>query len=612
MNANITAGTQPLDKTIWQKVNSRLLAKSIAELMHEQVAQPAVISEEENGKTLFLLSTDQVNTYYTFAGYKRQLDHWHIDAHSIQRHENGNTALATDAPLFFVELQKTFGITSFTLAHYVEELMHTLYADAFMHKRGRLKASELATANYQTVEHQMDGHPWVIVNKSRLGFNGEDYLLYAPETDQPVQLQWIAAHKSRAVFRSLDHIEESSFFEQELSAETIKAFEQTLTAQGVNAADYTFIPVHPWQWNNKLLMQYAGDIANKQLIPLGPGKDSYSPQQSIRTFYNTSHPKKHYVKTAISILSTGNIRGLSPKQMAIAPRVTDWVMNMLQQDAYLQSLGLVLLGEVATVSYMHPYYHAIVDPPYQYKEFLGVLWRESAEKYLQPGERILTMASLLYVDEEGNSLIGELVKRSGLTMDAWLQSYLQAYLKPLLQIYYQHSLCVTPHGENIILVLKNDVPVRIIIKDFVDDIVLTEEAKEKLPKELADGMIASSNKDNVPLFILLGVFDAFFRYLSNVLHTYAAHDENRFWQQVYDVILEYQSAHPGLTHKFEKYNLFTPEFKRFYINSVRLLGNAYEEKTSFVIPRKGGTLQNPLAHLRRQVFSETINVQAAL
>lgn len=612
MNLKPLTGTAPLDKTIWHKVNNRLLAKSIAELMHEQVAQPAIVAEDEDGRTHFLLLTDEASVYYTFAGYKRQLDYWYIEPDSIRRHSNDGPKLATDAPLFFIELQTTFGITAFTLAHYIEELLHTLYADAFMHTRGRLSAGELAAAGYQTVEHQMDGHPWVIVNKSRLGFNTEDHRLYAPEAHQPVQLYWIAAHKSRATFRSLDHIEEDSFFKEELSTETINTFEEVLTTHGVQAADYTFIPVHPWQWNNKLLVQYASDIAEKLLIPLGAGEDNYLPQQSIRTFYNTSHPHKHYVKTAISILSTGNIRGLSPKQMAIAPRVTNWVMNMLQEDNYLQSLGLVLLGEVATVSYTHPYYHAIADPPYQYKEFLGVLWRESAEKYLQPGERIITMASLLYVDDEGNSLVGELAKRSGLTIAAWLQAYLQVYLKPLLQIYYQHSLCVTPHGENIILVLKNDVPVRIIIKDFVDDIVLTEEAKEKLPKELAEGMIASSNKDNVPLFILLGVFDAFFRYLSNVLHTYAAYDEHSFWQQVYDIIIEYQSAHPALEHKFEKYNLFTPEFKRFYINSVRLLSNAYEEKTSFAIPRKGGTLQNPLAYIRQQALHETINVQAAL
>lgn len=597
------AGTQPLDTAIWQKVNNLLLAKSIAELMHEQVAIPAIVSEEQEGCTYFLLSADNPHIYYTFSGYQRQLDYWHIEAHSIQRHDNGLMALAIDAPLFFVELQKTFGISPFTLAHYIEELLHTLYADAYLHARGRYTAGELAAAGYQAVEHQMDGHPWVIVNKSRLGFNYDDYTQYAPEADKQIQLSWIAVHKSRATFRSLPHIEEQHFFEQELGRETVDVFNKIIADLSLNVADYTFMPVHPWQWNNKLLMQYATDIANRLLIPLGTGEDRYSPQQSIRTFYNASQPHKHYVKTAISILSTGNIRGLSPKQMAIAPRVTTWVMNMLQEDAYLQSLGLVLLGEVATVSYIHPYYHSIVDPPYQYKEFLGVLWRESAGKYLQPGERIITMASLLYVDDAGISFIGELVKRSGLDIEAWMQAYLQAYLKPLLQIYYQHSLCVTPHGENIILVLKNDVPVRIIIKDFVDDIVLTEEAKEKLPKDLAEGMIASSNKDNVPLFILLGVFDAFFRYLSNVLHTHTGYDEQDFWQQVYDVILEYQAAHPALAGKFEKYNLFVPEFKRFYINSVRLLGNAYEEKTSFAIPRKGGTLQNPLAHIRQQALT---------
>jgi siderophore synthetase component len=599
MNSKPLAGTAPLSRAIWEKVNNRLLAKSLAELMHEEVAQPVVVLEDKDGQTHFRLTTDHASIEYTFTGYKRLLDYWHIEATSIQRQENGHTAMAVDACLFFIELQNKFGIRSFTLAHYIEEMLHTLYADAYLYTRGRYTAAQLAAADYQTVEHQMDGHPWVIVNKSRLGFNYNEYTQYAPEADQPVQLNWIAVHKSRAKFRSLDHIAEQAFFEQELGIATVNSFKKIITDQGLDVADYTFIPVHPWQWNNKLLVQYATDIANKLLIPLGTSEDIYSPQQSIRTFYNTSQPEKHYVKTAISILSTGNIRGLSLKQMAIAPRVTSWVMDMLQQDAYLQSLGLVLLGEVATVSYIHPYYHSIVDPPYQYKEFLGVLWRESATKYLQPGERIITMASLLYVDEAGHSMIGELIKRSGLTTAEWLLAYLQAYLKPLLQIYYQHSLCVTPHGENIILVLKEEAPVRIIIKDFVDDIVLTEEAKEKLPKDLAEGMIASSNKDNVPLFILLGVFDAFFRYLSNVLHTYDGYTETEFWQQVCEVVLEYQEAHPALANTFEKYNLFVPAFKRFYINSVRLLGNAYEQKTSFAIPRKGGTLQNPLTAIKQ-------------
>jgi siderophore synthetase component len=229
-------GTQPLDAVTWQKVNNRLLAKSLAELMHEQVAVPAIASADNDGRTRFRLSTDNPTIHYTFSGYRRQLDYWHIEAHSIQRHDNGLISPATDAPLFFVELQKTFGISAFTLAHYIEELLHTLYADAYLHARGRYTASQLATASYQAVEHQMDGHPWVIVNKSRLGFNYEDYIQYAPEADQQIQLSWIAVHKSRATFRSLDHIEEQTFFEQELGRKTLVSFQKTVAAHGVNAA----------------------------------------------------------------------------------------------------------------------------------------------------------------------------------------------------------------------------------------------------------------------------------------------------------------------------------------------------------------------------------------
>ncbi len=137
-------------------------------------------------------------------------------------------------------------------------------------------------------------------------------------------------------------------------------------------------------------------------------------------------------------------------------------------------------------------------------------------------------------------------------------------------------------------------PQRIVIKDFVDDIVLTTEAKEKLPAHLADGLIQSSNKENVPLFILLGVFDAFFRYLSNVLHTYSEFEEETFWTLVHDCIESYKNDNPHLQERYAKYDLYVPAFKRFYINSLRLKNNGYSENKAFAIPRKDGALPNPL------------------
>lgn len=591
-----------LEATVWQQVNINLLAKSLAELMHEQVLTPAITGRGENGLTHFRIDTDRENVWYTFSASPRMLDYWHVYSHSIQRCQDDICQPAADVPAFFVEMQQTLGIKPGTLARYIEELHNTLFADATMRFRGRPTAASLATANYQAVEHQMEGHPWVIVNKGRIGFDANDYRRYAPEQNQEVRLSWIAVHRSRATFRALEEITETTFLEQELGKEKLDAFKQILTGKGLNPNDYTFIPVHEWQWNNKLLLQFSGEIAGNYLVPLGAGNDVYTPQQSIRTFYNITHPQKHYVKMAISILSTGNIRGLSPRQMTIAPRITAWVKGMLEKDAVLNETGLILLGEVATVTYLHPHYSAIANAPYQFNEMLGVLWRESAEKFVRPDETIMTMASLLYVDDEGKSLAGALIAQSGLTPAAWLKAYLTAYLKPLLQIYYAHSLCVTPHGENIILVMKDSVPTRIIIKDFVDDIVLTAEAREKLPKDLADGLIQSSNKENVPLFILLGVFDAFFRYLSDVLHTCDGFDERLFWKEVADTIAAYQQEHPELQERFVKYDLYVETFKRFYINSLRLLYHGYEDRTDFAIPPKGGVLVNPLVQVTMEVL----------
>jgi siderophore synthetase component len=125
--------------------------------------------------------------------------------------------------------------------------------------------------------------------------------------------------------------------------------------------------------------------------------------------------------------------------------------------------------------------------------------------------------------------------------------------------------------------------------------------KEKLPEELANGLIQSSNKENIPLFLLIGVFEAYFRYLSNVLQVYSGYDELLFWKSVSAVIFEYQKENPELNPKFEKYNLFIPEFKRFYINRLRL-HQGYEERSGFATPKKGGNLANPLLSIKQEVL----------
>lgn len=594
MNYNHFDQIKPLKKAVWDKVNLNYIAKSITELMHEKLALPQIIGIEQNDLTHFRLNTDHQHIFYTFSAHHRALDYWHIHKETLRKYVNHQTVPVTDAPAFYTEMQQTFGIKPFTLAHFVEETLNTLYADAYIHEKGRLTADQLADADYQTIESQMDGHPWATINKGRIGFNHHDQGKYAPEAGQEIQLAWLAVHHDRAAFKSLHTINATDFYEEELGTGQIDEFKKILIDKALNPADYIFIPVHEWQWNNKIVLQLAHDIANQYIVPLAIGKDTYKCQQSIRTFFNITHPHKHYVKTAISILNTSIYRGLSPKKLAIAPRVTQWAKDMLEGDLYLKETGVVLLGEVATAAYTHPQYSEIPQSPYHYQEFLGAIWRESAENYLRPGEKIMTMASLLYVDDEGKSLVGAMIEKSGIGAQEWLKAYLNAYLKPILRIFYKYAFFFSPHGENTILVIKDDVPQRIIIKDFVEEIVLTEESKVKLPADLVD-VLREIDDELAPLFILSGIFDAVFRYLSNVFHTYIGFEEQYFWKCAANTIMKFQEENPELASKYVKFDLFVPEFTRVCINRVRLLTHGYSESTDVPVPELIGTLINPVA-----------------
>ncbi|WP_051313698.1 IucA/IucC family protein [Sporocytophaga myxococcoides] len=585
-------GTDILNINIWNKVNRAYLCKAITELMHEKLLTPVILSSDK--KIIhFRLYTDKLSTYYEFTGEHRKMDYWHIHKDSLSKFHNENEITDISATLFFIELQETFGIKPFTLTHFIEETNHTLYADAFMQAKGKIQSDKLVDSGYQLIEHQMDGHPWATVNKGRIGFNLDDYRSFVPEADQIVKLNWIAVHKSKAEYSNIEGLSFETLAYSELGDEQYSKFKEVLLLQNLNPENYWMMPVHDWQWKNKIVFQFAGDIASSFIVPLGPGEDDYTPQQSIRTFFNISNPERFYVKTAISILNTSIYRGLSHKKLTVAPLVTKWVKDKLSSDHELQSIGFTLLGEVATVGYKHSEYELVEGAPYQYKELLGVIWRESATPYLNEDENMMTMASLMYIDSTGKSFIASLIEKSGLQAEEWVEKYLHNYFNPILHIFYQHKFFFSPHGENTILVMKNYVPERIIIKDFVEEIVLTEEGKQNVPDNIRP-ILRDIEDQYATLFILSGVFDGVFRYISNILHTYVGYSEDKFWNQVKDVVIQYQQRHPDLSASYEKFDLFVPEFIRVCINRVRLLTYGYAENTDIPVPEVCGTIENPI------------------
>jgi len=584
-----TQNIQHLTKQNWDKSNALLLKKTLSEFAHELLIVPILKSDN-----LYSISSPDKTVEYTFKASVLALNHWSIAIESIKKIKNG-----IESPLrlleFIIEFKDHLGIGESLLPTYLEEITSTLYSTAYKIANEKYDSKDLLNLDYQIIEHAMtEGHPCFVANSGKNGFNIDDFATFSPEANASVQLLWLAGHRSKATFTAIETLDYQKVLQQELDAETILRFENVLESQNLNVEDYYFFPVHPWQWFNKLALIFAPDVAEGHLICLGYGEDEYSAQQSIRTFFNISSPEKFYAKTALSVINMGFMRGLSPYYMESTPAITEWVANLVENDAYLQQKGFTLLGEVATLGYRNFLYEPL-GRSIPHNKMLATLWRESPIPKLSENQNIMTMAALLHVDQSGNSFVSELIKESGISAKLWVKSYLNAYFSPLLHCFYQHEMVFMPHGENLILVLENHVPVKAIMKDITEEVMVFN-GEIPLPEKVK--RIHINMKESLKILCLFNdVFQFYFRFLSAILAESKTLSEEDFWSCVADCITQYQEDQPHLKEQFKKYNLFVSEFDACSLNRLQLRNNKQMldladpiESLQFV-----GKLKNPVA-----------------
>ncbi|MGW3649305.1 IucA/IucC family protein [Streptomyces sp. NPDC000878] len=578
----------------WAQANRLLIRKALAEFAHERLITP----EPEKGREdSYAVLGDDGLTRYRFTAVRHALDHWQVDADSISRHRDG-AELPLSALDFFIELKKSLGLSDEVLPVYLEEISSTLSGTCYKLTKPQIPVADLVGSDFQAIETGMtEGHPCFVANNGRLGFGVHEYLSYAPETASPVRLVWLAAHRSRAAFTAGVGIEYEAFLRAELGQETVVRFRTKLSDQGLDPAQYLFIPVHPWQWWNKLTVTFAAEIAQQHLVCLGEGDDEYLAQQSIRTFFNRSNPEKHYVKTALSVLNMGFMRGLSAAYMEATPAINDWLAQLIDNDPVLKSTGLSIIRERAAVGYRHLEYEAATDRYSPYRKMLAALWRESPVSSLGDGESLATMASLVHVDHEGRSFASALIEQSGLNPKEWLRGYLRAYFTPLLHSFYAYDLVYMPHGENVILVLKDGSVQRAIYKDIAEEIAVMD--PDAVLPPTVERLRVDVPEEKKLLSIFTDVFDCFFRFLAANLATEGVLEEDDFWRTVADTVHDYQAATPELADKFKQYDMFAPEFSLSCLNRLQLRNN--EQMVDLADPAGAlqlvGNLKNPIAGL---------------
>ncbi|NGO73310.1 IucA/IucC family protein [Streptomyces boncukensis] len=580
-----------LDRDAWARASRRLLAKMIAEFAYEEIVHPEAEAPGAPGPYRpYRLPVDGGLTL-RFRARRGAYGDWSVDAASL-----GEPA----CPFTFVSRahDTLLGLGRDTTGHYLRELSATLTADARLDSAG-LSSADLAALDYAELEGHMTGHPWLVANKGRIGFSASDAARWAPEARCPQRLPWIAVRRAAAEYRGVAGLEEPArLYARELGQETLDGFHEALRARGLAPQEYVFLPVHPWQWDETIAPLFAASLAGHDIVPLHSDGDLRLPQQSIRTFLNASRPDRLTVKLPLAILNTLVWRGLPTERTKAAPAVTSWVHSLRDGDPFLaEECRAVLLGEVASVAVAHPVFDRLPDVPYQYRELLGCIWREPLAPYLGPGERARTLASLIHTDVHGRSLTAELVARSGLEPSVWLRHLFAALLPPLLHFLYRYGTVFSPHGENTIVVFdERDVPARLAVKDFVDDVNVSSQPVPELasmPQDVRE-VLLTEPPGFLPQFIHSGLFVGVFRYLAPLCEEQLGLPEDAFWSLVRAEIDRYHRRFPGLKNRFDTFDLLTPRIERLCLNRNRLHLDGYRDRPERPHAAVHGTVPNPL------------------
>ncbi len=324
------------------------------------------------------------------------------------------------------------------------------------------------SSSYEELESEIiEGHPYHPCFKSRTGFTIDDHKDYGPEAKQSFTLQWVAVRRSYVRVSVLE--EEENFWKRELGHLLWEDLLATLAIFDGAFEEYTFLPVHPWQWHN-MKQELAGLMEQKDLIPLNVKGDYYRATQSVRTLWNFSNPKKAQLKCSMNMVNTSSLRKLHSHAVCAAPHISAWLKRVIQLDDYLHNeASLIVLEEYAGIIFEPN----IKKHSRKLEGQLGSIWRESVRLYMKDEEEAVPFTVLMMMEVDGRPFIDEWLCRYG--TKEWVKRLIEVSVIPVWHLLVAHGIAVEAHAQNMILLHQNGWPTRVVLRDFHDSIEYMEE-----------------------------------------------------------------------------------------------------------------------------------------
>lgn len=545
------------------RARRRVFRQLIQALIYEKTLTFA--EHPEGGEILFSFqgrAHDGESVTYRCKGIRRPgFGRIRLNPDPVLRIDNTATAEADSISRFLDELRESFTIRPEYLQRFKRELESTVLKDAAALQHSTRDLRCLREDDYDDVESRLgDAHPYHPCYKSRMGFDARDNMEFGPEFSPLVRPLWLAVRKTCCPQAP----SQDALLSAELGGAHLKGMRQRLVELGESPEDYCLMPVHPWQWRRVIAEDFGWDLHHRHLVVVGEGSDDYRPQQSIRTLANISSPNRCYIKLALNILNTSTTRGLAEHTAINAPVVSAGLKSIADNDEYLAStLRTVFLAEIAALSYRSPVGLAAPGS-------LACIWRESLHPYLDEGESALPFSAITALDRDGAPLIDPWLSQVGVR--PWLEKLLFAAVTPLVHMLYTHGVALESHGQNMILLHRRGIPIRVALKDFHDGVrFLRSEAgrlqhfsrlRETPAEHLGNNSssyIHAVEADDVRDFLYSAFFSMNLSELALFFREHYAVEESEFWQMTGQCIAVYQAEFPQLQERFSQFDLFARE-----------------------------------------------------
>ncbi|MDO6580504.1 IucA/IucC family protein [Photobacterium sp. 2_MG-2023] len=573
----------------WPQANRAIVAKMISEFAYEQAFQFQV---SEDG---FTLNLDH-GVSYRFEGKANIWGQVVIDPQTVTRMPDTGSLLATQ---FMMDIQSLLNIPDEALAEHFEDLNATLLGDCKLaEKKQAMTVKDLVSLSCELQQTYFDGHPKFAFNKGRRGWGTDDLDLYAPESQRAFQLGWVAVHHSILQKSTNARTHWQDLVDSAVSETEQAKLGRVLAQCEVEQQDYTLVPVHPWQWSQKLSLLFVREMADKSLLYLGEFGDYFLPQLSIRTLSNVSRPQGYDIKLPLTIMNTSCYRGIPGRYILAGPLASDWIDQVFKTDPLLLGKEAEVLQEPASAYAAQADYKLLEKAPYRYHELLGVIWRESLASKLRTNESAILMAALMESDSQGNPLIGEYIAASGLSVEAWLTKLFDAVVIPFYHLLTKYGVSLIAHGQNITIVMENFAPKRILLKDFQGDMRLVD---RDLPEQDSLDPMVKAVTVRLPEELIIhdlqtGHFVTVLRFISPLVEK-LGFTEQQFYRLLGDRIGEHISQHPELEERYERLDLFKPRILRIGLNLAKFR-HSTDSSASRMLPDMDDMLDNPLVLAR--------------